>query len=162
MWIFSLIIWMSPAAFASRSTFQQRASLLKSTPISAQYCWFFTDIYERYKKYWKTDHLFLGCWLIDYGINKIWWSMHCPIRFSEKKKPSWACLLRFGLKLIFHQTLTILTGKTVFYSIQYMNGWLAASDLFDMFSQSIKFCYKFHYHVLRVQMIEQCDSSNRQ
>ena len=137
MWIFSLIIWMSPAAFASRSTFQQRASLLKSTPISAQYCWFFTDIYERYKKYWKTDHLFLGCWLIDYGINKIWWSMHCPIRFSEKKN-FLGLFVEVWLKT--HFPPNKLTGKTVFYSIQYMNGWLAASDLFDMFSQSIKFC----------------------
>ena len=29
-------------------------------------------------------------------------------------------------------------GKTVFYSIQYKNGWLGASDHFDMFTQSIK------------------------
>ena len=31
------------------------------------------------------------------------------------------------------------------YSVQYKNGWLAASDLFDMFTQSIKFYYIFHY-----------------
>ena len=59
-------------------------------------------------------------------------------------------------------TLTILPGKTAFYSIQYKNAWLAASDLFHMFTQSIKFCYTFHYHVLRVQMFEKCDSFNRQ
>ena len=35
--------------------------------------------------------------------------------------------------------LTILTGNTVFYSVQYKNGWLAASNLFDVFTQSIKF-----------------------
>ena len=58
--------------------------------------------------------------------------------------------------------LMILTGKTLFYLIQYKNGWLAASDLFDMFTQSIKFYYTFYYHVLRVQMFEKCDSSNRQ
>ena len=52
-------------------------------------------------------------------------------------------------------------GKTVFYSIQYKNGRLAASDLFHMFTQSIKF-YTFNYHVLRVQMLKKCDSSNRQ
>ena len=56
--------------------------------------------------------------------------------------------------------LRIHTGKTVFYSIQYKNGCLAASDLFRMFTQSIKF-YTFHYHVLRVQIFEKCDSSNR-
>ena len=38
---------------------------------------------------------------------------------------------------------------------------LAASDLFRMFTQSIKF-YTFYYYVLRVQMFEKCDSSNRQ
>ena len=32
----------------------------------------------------------------------------------------------------------------MFHSIQYRNGWLAAPDLFDMFTQSIKF-YTFHY-----------------
>ena len=41
--------------------------------------------------------------------------------------------------------LTILTPKVfMFHSIQYGNDWLAASDLFDMFAQSIKF-YTFYY-----------------
>ena len=31
----------------------------------------------------------------------------------------------------------------MFHSIQYSNGWLAASDLLDMFRQSLKF-YTFH------------------
>ena len=35
--------------------------------------------------------------------------------------------------------LMILTGKTVFYSIQYKNGWLAASDLFDMFTHELSY-----------------------
>ena len=55
----------------------------------------------------------------------------------------------------------ILRGKNCVYSIQYKNGWLAASDLFYMFTQSVKFHYTFHYHVLRVQMLQKCDSSNR-
>ena len=42
----------------------------------------------------------------------------------------------------------IYTEKTVFYSIQYKNGYLAASDLFHMFTNSIKF-YTFHYQVLK-------------
>ena len=50
----------------------------------------------------------------------------------------------------------------MFYAVQYKNEWLAASDLFDMFTQPIKFYYTFHYHVLRVQMSEKRDSSNRQ
>ena len=55
----------------------------------------------------------------------------------------------------------ILQGKTAFYSIYYKNDWLAAFDLFGMFTQSVKFCYTFHCHVLRVQMFEKCDSSKR-
>ena len=46
--------------------------------------------------------------------------------------------------------------RLMFHSIQYRNDWLAAYDLFHMFTQSIKF-YTFHY-----QMFEKCDSSNRQ
>ena len=41
------------------------------------------------------------------------------------------------LILIFFSWLTIL--KIVFGSIQYKNGWLTPSDLFHMFTQSIKF-----------------------
>ena len=41
--------------------------------------------------------------------------------------------------------LTILKGKTVIYSIQYKNDWLAASDLSEMFSQSVNFHYTVHY-----------------
>ena len=40
------------------------------------------------------------------------------------------------------------SGKIVFYSVKYKNGCLAASYLFHMFTQSIKF-YTFHYHVLK-------------
>ena len=58
-------------------------------------------------------------------------------------------------------SLTI-QGKAVFYSVQYKNGWLAASDLFDMFTQSIKFYYYILLHVLRAQMFEKCDLLNRQ
>ena len=52
--------------------------------------------------------------------------------------------------------------KNVFYSIQYKNGWLVASDLFDMITQSVKFYSTSYYNVLRVQMFEKCDPSNRQ
>ena len=54
------------------------------------------------------------------------------------------------------------TGKnSALFSIQYKNGWLATSDLFYMFTQSIKF-YTFYYQILRVQMFEKRDPSNRQ
>ena len=42
--------------------------------------------------------------------------------------------LRWSLR-----ALTILIGKKLFYSIQYKNSCLAASDLFHMLTQSIKF-----------------------
>ena len=48
--------------------------------------------------------------------------------------------------------------RLVFHSVQYRNGWLAASDLFHMFTQSIKF-YTFHY---QYRCLRKCDSSNRQ
>ena len=38
--------------------------------------------------------------------------------------------------------------EKLFYSIQYKNGWSAASDLFHMFTESIKF-YTFYYHTLK-------------
>ena len=37
---------------------------------------------------------------------------------------------------------------------------MAASDLFLVFTQSVTF-YTFHHHVLRVQIFEKFDSSNR-
>ena len=36
--------------------------------------------------------------------------------------------------------------KIVLYSVQYKNGHFATSDIFRMFTQSIKF-YTFYYHV---------------
>ena len=55
-----------------------------------------------------------------------------------------------------NQTFTIKTflindthREKLFYSIHYKNGRLAASDLFHMFTQTIKF-YTFYYHVLKI------------
>ena len=53
----------------------------------------------------------------------------------------------------------VLQGKTMFYSVQYKNGCLAAYDLFRVFTQSIKF-YTFHYHVQMKNVIHQIDSKN--
>ena len=57
--------------------------------------------------------------------------------------------------------LTILAGKDLMsHSVQYMNSWFAASDLFDMFTQSIKF-YAFHYQYRCLKnVIYQIDSKN--
>ena len=50
--------------------------------------------------------------------------------------------------------------EKLFYSVQYKNGWLAASDLYDMFTQSIKFYYTLYYHVCLKNVIHQIDSKN--
>ena len=67
----------------------------------------------------------------------------------------------YGWPLI---TLTILTGKTFFFfSIQCKNGWLAASDHFHMFTQSIKFYYTFYYRyrcLKKKNVIHQIDTKN--
>ena len=39
-------------------------------------------------------------------------------------------------------------GKTIFYSIQYKNGYLATSVPFHILTESVKL-YTFHYHVLK-------------
>ena len=47
------------------------------------------------------------------------------------------------------------------HSIQYRGEWLAASDLFDMFAQSIKF-YTFYYRYRCLKnVIHQTDSKSR-
>ena len=52
----------------------------------------------------------------------------------------------------------------MFYSIQDKNGWLAASDLFDMFTQSAEFYYAFYYLLYKYRclqnVIHQIDSKN--
>ena len=48
----------------------------------------------------------------------------------------------------------------MFHSIQHRKGWLTAFDLFDMFTQSIKF-YIFHYQYGCLKnVIHQIDSKN--
>ena len=51
-----------------------------------------------------------------------------------------------------------------FIQFSIINDWLADSDLFDMFTQSINFYNGLYYHVLRVRclknVIHQIDSKN--
>ena len=62
---------------------------------------------------------------------------------------------RFLNKIIFNNR-----ERLAFHSIQYRNGCLAASDLFNMFTQSIKF-YTFHYQYRCLKnVIHQIDSKN--
>ena len=62
--------------------------------------------------------------------------------------------------------LTILTQvKTVFYSIEYKNGCLAASDIFHMLTLQLS-SYTFHYHALKSadiwkKVIHQIDSKKK-
>ena len=50
--------------------------------------------------------------------------------------------------------------RLVFHSIQYRNGWLAASDHFDIQTQTTKF-YTFHYQYRGLKIvIHQIDSKN--
>ena len=51
--------------------------------------------------------------------------------------------------------------KLCFTQFSIRNIWLAASELFRMFTQSVKF-YTFHYNVLRIQMFEKYNSSIQQ
>ena len=60
-----------------------------------------------------------------------------------------------------HEYLTILTEKKQVLINSVQLSCSAASDLFQMFTQPVTF-YAFYYHVLRVQIPEKCDSSNRQ
>ena len=112
----------------------------------------------------RTDHDFSMKWRNSQTVS---WEIHC------RKLSFLILILILKAKLIFilffpsHAfqkvvVLTILTGKNCFYSIQYKNVCLAASDLFNMFTQSIKF-FAFHYHVLKsrdVCMVHQIDSKN--
>ena len=50
--------------------------------------------------------------------------------------------------------------RLMLHSIQYRNGWLAATDLFDIFTQSVKF-YTFHYQYRCMKyVIHQIDKRN--
>ena len=55
-------------------------------------------------------------------------------------------VINFDVTVVSYLVLAILREKP-FLSIQHKKGCLAASNLFHMFTQSIKFC-TFHYHVL--------------
>ena len=50
--------------------------------------------------------------------------------------------------------------RLVFRSIEYRNDWLTASDLFHMFTQSIKFYTFHHQHRCLKNVIHQIDSKN--
>ena len=50
--------------------------------------------------------------------------------------------------------------RLVFHSIQYRNGWMVASNLFDMFTQSIKFhAFRYQHRCLK-NVIHQIDNKN--
>ena len=66
----------------------------------------------------------------------------------------------FVLKKICFKVNDTHGERLVFHSIQYRNGRLAASDLLDLFTQSIKFC-TFHYqHRFLKNVIHRIDIKN--
>ena len=74
---------------------------------------------------------------------------------ERKRKPISSS--HWGFKVLLNDTHR---ERLMFHSIQYMNGWLAASDLFDMLTRSIKF-YTFHYQYRCLKnVIHQVDSKN--
>ena len=93
-------------------------------------------------------------------------TLDCLNQISEKRRSLWwqnkLCIGGKKLRLIWHAFYFNDTHRErlMFRPIQYRNDWLAASDLFDMFTQSIKF-YTFHcqYRCLK-NVIHQIDSKN--
>ena len=69
----------------------------------------------------------------------------------------WFLMKSVDKGVIFFNNVINDTHREKLYFIQF--NWLAASDLFDIFTQS-KFYYISHHHLLRVQMFEKYDSSN--
>ena len=83
------------------------------------------------------------------------------IILNIKSVPVWWCLYKSSNTFwssIYENVNDTHREKTLFHSFQHKNGCVVASDLFHVFTQSIKF-YTFHHHILRVQMFEKCDSS---
>ena len=82
--------------------------------------------------------------------NWFWYNWACTniTRLQNTCKIPW---MIFNAKIYlanFKTAILTIQGKTVFYSIQCKNGCLAASDLFHVVTQSIKFC-TFYYHILK-------------
>ena len=70
----------------------------------------------------------------------LWYSMVFP---SNQYNLKWQhqCVQKISIVKIFNATYR----RKLFHSIEYKNAWLATSDLFYMFTQSVKFIY----HILK-------------
>ena len=66
------------------------------------------------------------------------------------------CIIRLRVEKSINDTHRL---RLVFHSVQYRNGWLVASDLFHVFTQSIK-SYKFRHQYRCLNVIHQTDSKN--
>ena len=76
-----------------------------------------------------------------------------PVRIIKKNKFTFSKVLpeMFNVYIdsnTFPNGLNDTHREKLFYSVQDKNGCLAASDLFHMFTQSVKF-YTFYYYVLK-------------
>ena len=70
---------------------------------------------------------------------------HCTIRCHSLSLDVPLAITRVTRSLGLNCEFNDPYGEKLFYSVQYKNNLLAASNLFRMFTQSIKF-YKFKYH----------------
>ena len=66
------------------------------------------------------------------------------------------CIIRLRVEKSINDTHRL---RLVFHLVQYRNGWLVASDLFHVFTQSIK-PYTFRHQYRCLNVIHQTDSKN--
>ena len=104
-------------------------------------------------------------------LKKGFWKRCFPVNFAKFLRISFLtenlrwlllCLYKYWpiLGQYFNHISDTYRKRLVFQSIQYRNGWLVASDLFDMFTQSVKF-YTFYYQYRCLKNgIHQIDSKN--
>ena len=99
--------------------------------------------------------------------NVVWFEKYSSRKFRlNALQKSYVCIIFAKVndthreRLVVHSISTGMAGWLVVHSIHYRNDWLAASNLFDMFTQSIKF-YTFHYQYRCLKnVIHQIDSKN--
>ena len=85
--------------------------------------------------------------------------MRCSVVSEAHSEPSRTSKMELFPRIAnsFHNTHR---ERLVLHSVQYRNGWFAASDHFDRFTQSIKFyTFRYQYRCLKV-VIYQMGSTN--
>ena len=118
-----------------------------------------TSLTELFSKIVKNEKLFTA--FVKSSILNVWDSEFAYAdRNNLRKKLHLRCASEYASELAFEVNDTHHRERLVFQSFQYWNGWLAASDLFHMFTQAIKF-YTFHYQYRCLKnVLHQIDSKN--